>query len=150
MSYVYEDGESNFEPRPKWHEVYLIFAHHLSERSTCQRAQVGCVITSWDHNRVLAIGYNGSHKGGPNECDSSEEGNCGCLHAEENAIIKMDYNDHSKKRLYCTTSPCYMCAKRIINAGIEWVCYAVPYRKNDGVELLTKNSIEVVYISGLI
>jgi len=93
---------------------------------------------------VLAIGYNGNYKGGPNKCDSSEPGNCGCLHAEENAIIKLDYNDHARKRLYTTTSPCKMCAKRIINAGIKHVVYSKLYRDREGVDLLMKNSVDVI------
>jgi len=118
----------------------------LSDRSTCKRASVGCVITSWDYNRVLSIGYNGNYKGGPNVCDSDEVGGCGCLHAEENAIIKLDYNDHSRKRLYVTCSPCLMCAKRVINAGIEQVVYEQSYRKTDGLDLLGKNSIEIIKV----
>jgi len=136
--------EECIETRPSWEKIYLSFAHMLRKRSTCLRAQVGCVITSWDHNKVLAIGYNGNYRGGPNVCDSSEPGKCGCLHAEENAIIKLDYNDHARKILYSTTAPCLMCAKRIINAGIELVVYKNQYRNIDGLELLNKNSVTVI------
>lgn len=131
--------------RPRWPDVYLAFAHVLARRSTCSRASVGCVVTSWDHNRVLAIGYNGNYRGGPNTCDTDEPGLCGCLHAEENAIIKLDYNDHSRKRMYNTVSPCLMCAKRIVNAGIEQVTYSTLYRKTEGIDLLGKNSVEIIY-----
>ena len=147
MSLYDEDFKMN--ERPKWSEVYLKFADILKSRSTCKRAAVGCVVTSWDHNRVLAIGYNGNYSGGPNTCDSDEPGACGCLHGEENAIIKLDYNDHSMKRLYTTTSPCLMCSKRIINAGIKQVVYSSLYRKNDGIDLLRKNSIEIVYLDDI-
>lgn len=101
------------------------------------------MITSADGQRVLAIGYNGNWMGGPNACDSSEPGLCGCLHSEENALIKLDYNDSSRKILYTTTAPCVMCAKRIINAKITAVRYLNAYRKTEGVELLQKAGIEV-------
>jgi len=66
-----------------------------------------------------------------------------CLHAEENAIIKLDFNDVTEKILWTTDSPCKMCSKRIINAGIKHVIYAKLYRKTEGIELLLKNSIKV-------
>lgn len=115
----------------------------LSNRSTCARRHVGCVIVSSDNQRVLAIGYNGSWKGGPNACDSTEPGNCGDLHAEENALIKLDYNDPVSKKMYTTTMPCLMCAKRIINSGIGEVIYLEAYRNTEGVELLEKAGIKV-------
>lgn len=132
------------DPRPTWSDIYADFAAGLSKRSTCLRLRVGCVITSWDHNRVLAIGYNGNYSKGPNTCDSYEPGNCGCLHAEDNALIKLDFNDPAMKRLYCTASPCVQCAKRILNAGIEQVIYVQPYRNTDGIDLLGKNSVDVI------
>jgi dCMP deaminase len=141
-------AEAEAPSRPTWSDIYAEFATSLSRRSTCERLHVGCVITSWDHNRVLSIGYNGNYAGGPNMCDqSSVPGLCGCLHAEENALIKLDYNDHAEKRLYCTASPCTQCAKRIINAGIRQVIYIDPYRTSGGRELLGKNGIEVIHWS---
>jgi len=139
--YIYDQVK---DARPSWESIYIRFAHSLAERSSCDRASVGSVITSWDHSRVLAIGYNGNYRGGPNCCDTDEAGSCGCLHAEENAIIKLDFNDHSDKRLYTTTSPCLMCAKRIINAGVVEVIFANLYRKREGIELLQNNGIKVL------
>jgi dCMP deaminase len=145
MSAIYgEIIEEPVDKRPRWVDVYMTFAHILSKRSTCSRASVGCVITSWDYNRMLAIGYNGNYKGAPNKCDSDEPGKCGCLHAEENAIIKLDFNDHVRKRLYTTTSPCKMCAKRIINAGIDYVVYPKLYRSREGIDLLQNNGVQVI------
>ena len=137
------DHEHDEDPRPGWGSIYMNFAFALSERSSCNRASVGSVITSWDHNRVLAIGYNGNYRGGPNCCDTTQPGACGCLHAEENAIIKLDYNDHSAKILYTTVSPCVMCAKRILNAGIMEVRYCIQYRDIKGLALLQNNGVTV-------
>ena len=55
--------------RPTFDEVYMAFARSIALRSTCLRKQVGTVITSVDHRRVLAIGYNGNASGLPNICD---------------------------------------------------------------------------------
>lgn len=140
MSDLY--NESNDE-RPGWSKIYMDFAFSLSERSSCDRASVGCVITSKDHHRVLAIGYNGNYRGGPNCCDTKKPGSCGCIHSESNAIVKMDYNDLSEKILYTTTSPCYACAKLIIQANIQEVRYNILYRKQEGIQLLQNNRIVV-------
>lgn len=136
------DGQAITALRPSFDDLYMNLAVMLSKRSTCARLHVGCVIVSDDNQRVLAIGYNGSWRGGPNGCDSTEPGNCGCLHAEENALIKMNYNDPAGKRLYTTTMPCVYCAKRIVNAGIGEVIYLNEYRKKEGIELLQKAGIQ--------
>ena len=59
------------------------------------------------------------------------------------SIIKLDFNDHVNKIMYTTTSPCLMCAKRIINAGVFRVVYLNEYRKTEGVEVLQKAGVEV-------
>lgn len=129
--------------RPSFNDIYMDLAVMLSQRSTCSRKKVGCVVVSYDNQRVLAIGYNGSWSGGPNSCDSDEPGNCGCLHAEDNALIKLNYNDNCGKVLYTTMSPCSLCAKRIINAGIDMVIYLEKYRKTDGLDILERAGVEV-------
>lgn len=133
------------DERPRWDDIYLTLALILSQRSTCKRASVGSVITSWDHTRVLSVGYNGNYRGGPNTCDTDVPGACGCVHGETNSIIKLNYNDPEDKRMYCTTSPCYNCAKMIIQANIREVVYHKRYRKTDGIELLQNNNIRVVW-----
>lgn len=127
--------------RPSWHEIWMGLAISLSERSTCTRAKVGCVLVSADNCRVLAVGYNGGGRGRENACESLEPGNCGCLHAEDNCLLKADYNDHSSKILYTTTSPCLTCAKRILNAGVSSVVYLNEYRKTEGKMYLISSGI---------
>ena len=48
--------------------------------------------------------------------------------------------------MYVTTSPCIECAKLIVQAGIKRVVYSNKYRLTDGIDLLTRAGIEVVYI----
>lgn len=115
----------------------------MASHSTCRRAQVGCVVVTADAMRVLAVGYNGSYRGGPNSCDRDTPGDCGCLHAEDNLCVKLDYTDQSEKVLYCTAAPCGYCAKRIVNAGISEVIYLREYRKTEGLEILRKAGIPV-------
>ena len=95
---------------------------------------------------MLAIGYNGDHKGGSNVRESLEPGQSGFIHAEINALIKLDYNNPKKKKMYLTLSPCRHCAKAIINGGIQKVFYRQAYRDLSGVELLLQNGVEVLQI----
>jgi dCMP deaminase len=129
--------------RPSFDSIYMRFALELSERSTCDRLKVGCVVVSEDNSRVLAIGYNGGARGVFNECLSTEPGKCGHLHAEQNCLIKLDYNEPCKKRMYVTTLPCHACAVAIINARIDEVVYGQEYRSADGMALLERAGVAV-------
>jgi dCMP deaminase len=130
--------------RPSWDEIFMGFAEDISRRSSCSRLSVGCVVVTPDHTRVLAMGYNGNYRGGPNECDlKGAEGLCGCVHSEANALIKLDYGDTSEKIMYTTVAPCKSCAKLIVNAGIYEVVFGAEYRKADGLELLERAGVIV-------
>ena len=118
-------------------------AFGIARRSYDPRHQVGAVVVTDDNTQVLAVGYNGNYTGGPNEVESDTPGESGMLHAEINALLKMDYNNPKRKRLYLTLSPCRMCSKAIINAGIDEVLYAEEYRDISGVELLRKSDVVV-------
>ena len=65
------------------------------------------------------------------------------IHAEINALIKLDYNNPKRKKLYLTLSPCRMCAKAIVNSGIEEVVYKEGYRDPSGINLLKECGIIV-------
>jgi dCMP deaminase len=133
--------------RPSFENIYMKFAVDLSARSTCKRLQVGCVIVSADYSYVYGIGYNGSAKGLNNNCDRDEAGNCGCLHAEENALLKTNAGVEIPKIAFVTHQPCAYCAKRMINkGGIIKIFYKEPYRIKDGLEILSKANIEVVQL----
>jgi dCMP deaminase len=123
-------------------EIFGHFVNLVARRSTCARLQVGSVITSGDFTRVLAIGYNGNARGLPNKCDREEPGNCGCIHSEINALLKLDYTE-PRKIMFVTDSPCSACAKAIINAGVETVYYLRAYRRTEGVDLLRSAEVHV-------
>ena len=75
------------------------------------------------------------------------------LHAEANAITKLarSNNNSDGSTLYVTASPCIECAKLIIQSGIKRVVYGEKYRLTDGIELMERAGIEIVYkdIEGL-
>ncbi len=133
--------ENLVQTRPQWDEIWMDFASNIARRSPDPNFKVGCCIVSQDNCQVLAIGYNGDHKGGTNCRESLEPGCSGFIHAEINALIKLDYNNPKKKTLYITLSPCRQCAKAIINGGIDRVVYRDIYRDTSGIDLLKEHNI---------
>ena len=129
--------------RPTWDEVWMKTAEILSERSYDPRHKVGSVVVTQDNTQVLAVGYNGNYSGGPNQVESSTPGESGMLHAEINALLKLDYNNPKDKKLYVTLSPCRMCAKAIINSGIKEVIYKELYRDNTSLSMLSNAGVFV-------
>jgi dCMP deaminase len=129
--------------RPTWDTVWIKTAKTIAERSCDPKHQVGAIIVTTDNTQVLSVGYNGNYAGGPNEPESDAPGESGLIHAEINALLKMDYNNPKDKILYVTLSPCRMCAKSIINAGIKEVVFLELYRDTSGIEILSKAGINV-------
>jgi len=127
--------------RPTWDSVWMQMAQTIAQRSHDDRHQVGAVVVSSDNTQVLSVGYNGNYSGGPDCAESDEPGQSGLLHAEINALLKLDYNNPKRKILYVTLSPCAMCAKAIVNAGISEVVYDVVYRDTSGLEILRGTNI---------
>ena len=130
------------EQRPRWDQTWMDVAHVIALRSYDKRYKVGAVVVSDDNTQLLSLGYNGNYAGGPNEVESTTPGQSGMIHAEINALLKMDYNNHKSKKMYVTLSPCRMCAKATINAGISEVIYDEEYRDLGGVELLQEMGVE--------
>ena len=128
--------------RPTWDEIWIKFAHDIAARSPDTKHKVGAVIVNEENTQVLSIGYNGDQKGGPNQRESMQVGGSGFIHAEINALIKCDYNYPKKKKMYLTLSPCQMCAKAIINAGIDEVIFAKEYdHAKDALNILKSAGI---------
>lgn len=123
--------------RPNFEEIYMSLAESLAKRSTCQRLNVGTVVTTTDFRKVLSVGYNGNAQGLTNCCDSEEPGKCGCIHSETNAIINCDTPRNIDKYIFVTHTPCIMCSKQIINLGnVKKVFYKNDYRDKSGQKLL--------------
>ena len=130
--------------RPSWDQIWIDFVYSISSRSVDPRHQVGAVVVTDANTQVLAIGYNGNYTGGPNDVESLVPGESGMIHAEINALLKMDYNNPKKKIMYVTLSPCRMCAKAIVNSGIAKVIYSEEYRDISSLEILQNAGIEVI------
>jgi len=132
--------------RPSFADIYMRHAKALSERSTCARMPVGCVITSTDFRYVYGAGYNGSAAGDANDCDRHGEaavGNCGCLHAEANAVVNNRADREKKKIVFCTHLPCVGCAKLLINmGGVQKVYYGYVYRVQESLQWFARAGIE--------
>lgn len=125
-------------------EVYMRMGEELAKRSTCLRLQVGTVITTPDLTQVLGIGYNGNARGLPNRCDTTTPGACGCIHSEQNALIKAGAQQPGKV-MFVSASPCVMCAKMAINANVAKVYYREAYRDPAGLDVLRQGGVEVIH-----
>lgn len=124
-------------------KIFVEFARSLGSLSTCRRASVGCVVVTPTLTEVLSIGYNGPPAGLPNDSCRSEVGDCGCVHAESNALVKLR-TETSGLLMICTTSPCERCAGLVVNCGrVSEVLYLEEYRDRSGVDLLESLGVVV-------
>jgi dCMP deaminase len=130
--------------RISFEQIYMELALNLAKRSTCARLKVGAVVVSTDYSRVFGIGYNGNAAGLANCCDTNEPGNCGCLHAEDNALLKTNGGSEVDKIIFVTHAPCLYCAKRIVNkGGVKKLFYLQDYRLKFGTNILQQSGIAV-------
>ncbi|MDR2075973.1 MAG: cytidine/deoxycytidylate deaminase family protein [Desulfovibrio sp.] len=126
--------------RLPWPEYFLNITRLVAERSTCRRRKVGALAVK--DRRILATGYNGSPRGLRDcleigSCLRAELGIpsgqrhelCRGLHAEQNVIIQAAVHGVSLEgsEIYCTHQPCLICAKMLINCGVQAVRYAAAY-----------------------
>ena len=127
---------------------YIRMASIWAENSYCTRRQVGALIVK--DKIIISDGYNGTPSGFENICeDDNGVTKPYVLHAEANAITKIARSGNSSDgaTMYVTASPCIECAKLIIQSGIRRVVYSEKYRLEDGLELLKRANIEVVYLN---
>jgi dCMP deaminase len=139
--------------RPSWDEYFMDIARLVASRSTCLRRQVGAVMVKSKH--VLATGYNGTPSG-ITHCNetgclreqlkvpSGERHElCRGLHAEQNAIIQAARHgiDINGATLYCTHSPCIICSKMLINAGIKQIVYLHGYPDQMSLDMIGEAGI---------
>ncbi len=142
--------------RPTWDQYFIDITHLVATRSTCLRRQVGALLVK-DRN-ILATGYNGTPSG-IRHCEetgclreqlkvpSGERHElCRGLHAEQNAIIQAARHgvNIDGSTLYCTTMPCIICTKMLINAGIRRIVYAEGYSDALAQEMVAEAGIEIV------
>ncbi len=141
--------------RPDWDDYFMQIARMVALRSNCMKRKVAAVIVK--DKRIISTGYNGTprgvkncNEGGCPRCNSfadsgTQLGDCLCSHAEENAIVQAAYHGIGVNgaTLYSTFSPCLICTKMIINAGIREVFYNLDYPLNDVArQLLEQAGVE--------
>lgn len=153
--------------RPSWDEFFMGVAKAVAQRASCDRGRSGCCISR--ENRILVTGYVGAPRDCPHCDDVGHEFNTvrhpdghesqHCVrttHAEQNAICQAAYLGVSLKDgvLYCTMTPCYVCAKMIINCGIKKVICEFDYHAGArskeifaeaGVQLKILNTTPMAY-----
>ncbi len=140
--------------RPSWDEYFMKLAWLVAERSTCVRHHVGAVIVR--DKRILTTGYNGAASG-IKDClelgclrnqlnipSGTRHEICRAIHAEQNAIIQAGTHgiNINGGTLYCTHSPCILCAKMIANAKIKRVVMSIEYPDNSFKQLFDEAKIE--------
>ncbi len=115
--------------RMPWPDYFMRIAHLVAERATCTRRKVGAVAVL--DKRILASGYNGPPSGTAHCADvgcireklgvpSGERHElCRGLHAEQkrNHPVRNSRRIHEGAEIYCTTQPCLICTKMLINAA---------------------------------
>ncbi len=147
--------------RPSWTQYFMDITRLVARRSTCLRRQVGAVIVK-DKN-ILATGYNGTPSGITHcsqtgclrqkmQVPSGERHElCRGLHAEQNAIIQAAKHgvNIAGGTLFCTNTPCIICSKMIINAGLSRVIFDDGYPDQLSLEMLAEAGIRTLPFADL-
>ncbi len=142
--------------RPSWETYFMDITFLVAKRSTCLRRAVGALIVK--DKRILSTGYNGAPTGikhcietgclreNLNVPSGEKHELCRGIHAEQNAIIQAAYHGVSIKgaTLFCTNQPCSICAKMIINAGINKICYGSGYSDPMSKEMFNEAGVSVI------
>ncbi|MBW2562186.1 MAG: cytidine/deoxycytidylate deaminase family protein [Deltaproteobacteria bacterium] len=142
--------------RPSWEDYFMSIAECVARRSTCIRRAVGAIMVK--DRRILSTGYNGAPQGLDHCSDigclrvemgvpSGERHElCRGIHAEQNAILQAALHGVSIRdaTLYCTTFPCSICAKMLINSGIKKIYYRFDYTDLISAGLLKEAGVEVI------
>jgi dCMP deaminase len=132
--------------------TYLKMADEWAQLSKAVRRKVGCLIVR--DGQIISDGYNGTPASFDNTCEFVNEKFLDraenklqtkpeVLHAESNALMKLAKSTNSSKdsTIYLTMSPCFSCAKLIIQAGVLRVVYSDTYRNTEGIDFLRSNNI---------
>ena len=124
--------------RISWDEYFSKIVMTTSERSPCERLQVGCLLVN--DNRIVSQGYNGFLPGCPHESIVRDNHEQATLHAEQNALM-----DCAKRGVSCngctayiTHYPCIICTRLLLAGGIKKIKYINDYKNDDLVKKFTE------------
>lgn len=128
--------------------MYMDIAKRVGEMSHAKRKKVGCICVK--DGRIISMGWNGTPTGFDNKCEIEIDGKLKTreevLHAELNCISKLAKSTESSRgsAMYLTLSPCFQCAKLIIQSEITEVYYTEEYRDIAGVKFLQESGVKVI------
>jgi dCMP deaminase len=142
------------DQRLPWPQYFMRIAHLVAERSTCLRRKVGAIAVK--EKRILATGYNGAPSNISHcldvGCLREELGVpsgqrheiCRGLHAEQNVIIQAALHGVSiyNAMVFCTTQPCLICTKMLINCGVRQVYFSERYDDELSESMLEEAGVE--------
>ena len=123
---------SNNKERLDWDDYFMSIALLASQRSPCERLQVGSVIVK--NNRLISMGYNGYISGAPHTSRVKDNHEQSIIHSEINAITDCAKRGASLEngKIYVTHYPCINCFRSIAACGIKEIMYLNEY-KNDPI-----------------
>jgi dCMP deaminase len=146
---------TDIQKRPEKDEYFLKIASVVAERSTCRRHHIGAVAVKDKH--ILTTGYNGAPSGAK-DClelgclrdelkipSGTRQEICRGIHAEQNVIIQAGLHGVSLEgsTVYCTHTPCVLCAKMLVNARIARFVSFGKYNDDRFIELFQEAGITV-------
>ena len=124
--------------RISWDEYFSKIVMTTSERSPCERLQVGCLLVN--DNRIVSQGYNGFLPGCPHDSIVRDNHEQATLHAEQNALM-----DCAKRGVSCndctayiTHYPCIICTRLLLEGGIKKIKYVNDYKNDELVKKFTE------------
>ncbi len=140
--------------RPDIDQYFLKIALVVGERSTCRRHHMGAVAVRDKH--ILTTGFNGAASGLKDclelGCLRDEMGIpsgqrheiCRGIHAEQNVIIQAALHGVSLEgsTIYCTHTPCILCAKMLVNARIKRFVSFNKYSEDAFIKLFDEAGIK--------
>jgi len=146
------------DKRASWPRYFMDIACLVAQRSTCLRRKVGAIAVL--DRRILATGYNGAPSGVPHclevGCLRQQLGIpsgqrheiCRGIHAEQNVIIQAAVHGISLRgaEIFCTTQPCLICAKMLINCGVKKIWIAEGYPDPLSEKMLEEAGVQVIVL----
>ncbi len=141
--------------RPDIDEYFLKIASVVAERATCERHHMGAIAVRDKH--ILTTGYNGA-PAGAKDClelgclrnqlkipSGTRQEMCRAIHAEQNVIIQAGLHGVSLEgsTVYCTHTPCVLCAKMLVNAKIARFVSFGKYSDDTFIGLFKEAGIKV-------
>lgn len=126
--------------------LYTKLINIIRLQSTASRAQVGCVIIDSKSRNIVSFGYNGMPSGDSNICEEAGYTKDKVIHAEVNAVRKLNFVQRwLSTRYVCIVShmPCLSCSQALVKFGIRTIYYLTPYGDGKGVEYLVSHGCTV-------